>query len=170
MRNIDLSPYYRSMIGFDHMASLLDAANRRSQQQSSYPPYNIEQLNEDNYQIAMAVAGFEENELIITSENNQLTIEGKRTEDQTEHRYVHQGIAARNFQHTFQLAEHVKISQANLRNGLLYIDLVREIPEAMKPRNIPIGNVHNVRGNIENANTQNKAEKASIDNKKNEAA
>jgi len=165
MRNIDLSPFYRSMIGFDHMASLLDAANRQGQQQSSYPPYNIEQFDEDNYQIAMAVAGFEESELIITSENNQLIVEGKKTDDKTEHRYVHQGIAARNFKHTFQLAEHVKITQANLKNGLLYLDLVREIPETMKPRNIPIGNIHNVRANIES-----KAEKTSIEDKKNSEA
>lgn len=158
MRNIDLSQFHRSMIGIDHMASMLDQASRNSQQQASYPPYNIEQFDEDNYQISMAVAGFEESELIITSENNQLTVEGKKTEDKVEHHFVHQGIAARNFKHSFQLAEHVKISQANLRNGLLYIDLVREIPEAMRPRNIPIGNIHNVRANIEGKN-----KKASIE-------
>ena len=127
------------MIGFDHMASLLDSATRNSQSQPSYPPYNIEQFDEDNYQISMAVAGFDESELSITSENNSLIVEGKKSADDKEHKYLHRGIASRNFKHQFQLAEHVKVSKADLRNGLLYIDLLREIPEAMKPRNIPIG-------------------------------
>jgi molecular chaperone IbpA len=139
MRNYDFAPLYRSMIGFDHMASLLDNATRTSQKQPSYPPYNIEQLDDDNYQISMAVAGFEESELIITSENNTLVVEGKKVADEAEHKFLHQGIAARNFKHSFQLAEHVKITQADLKNGLLYINLVREIPEAMKPREIKIG-------------------------------
>ncbi len=147
MRNFDFSPLYRSMIGLDHMASILDAASRESQTQPSYPPYNIEQLDEDNYQIAMAVAGFEENELVITSENNSLLVEGKRADEgKKEHKFLHRGIATRNFKHRFQLAEHIKIKSANLRSGLLYIDLVREVPDAIKPRNIPIGNVHNVQG------------------------
>ncbi len=139
MRNYDFAPLYRSMIGFDHMASLLDSATRSSQKQASYPPYNIEQFDDDNYQITMAVAGFEESELIITTENNALTVEGKKADDGTEHNFLHQGIAARNFKHSFQLAEHVKVSGADLRNGLLFLKLVREIPEAMKPREIKIG-------------------------------
>jgi molecular chaperone IbpA len=139
MRNYDFAPLYRSMIGFDHMASLLDSATRTSQNQPSYPPYNIEQIDDDNYQISMAVAGFEESELTITAENNTLVVEGKKADDKTEHKFIHQGIAARNFKHSFQLAEHVKITAADLRNGLLYLDLVREIPEAMKPRQIKIG-------------------------------
>lgn len=139
MRNYDFAPLYRSMIGFDHMASLIDSASRTSQKQPSYPPYNIEQFDDDNYQISMAVAGFDESELAITSENNSLTVEGKKAADETAHKFLHQGIAARNFKHTFQLAEHVKITQADLRNGLLYLNLVREIPEAMKPRQIKIG-------------------------------
>ena len=138
MRNYDFAPLYRSMIGLDHMASLLDNATRTSQKQASYPPYNIEQIDDDNYQITMAVAGFEESELIITTENNGLIVEGNKEADETEHNFLHQGIAARNFKHTFQLAEHVKITAANLRNGLLYLKLVREIPEAMKPRQIKI--------------------------------
>ena len=138
MRNYDFAPLYRSMIGLDHMASLLDNATRTSQKQASYPPYNIEQIDDDNYQITMAVAGFEESELIITTENNGLIVEGNKEADETEHNFLHQGIAARNFKHTFQLAEHVIITAANLRNGLLYLKLVREIPEAMKPRQIKI--------------------------------
>ncbi|MFK5987037.1 MAG: Hsp20 family protein [Pseudomonadota bacterium] len=139
MRNYDFAPLYRSTIGFDHMAALLDSATRASQKQASYPPYNIEQLDDDNYQITMAVAGFEESELIITSENNTLTVEGKKEVEESEHKFLHQGIAARNFKHSFQLAEHVKITGADLRNGLLFLNLVREIPEAMKPRAIKIG-------------------------------
>ena len=139
MINYDFAPLYRSMIGFDHMASLLDSASRSSQKQPSYPPYNIEQFDDDNYQISMAVAGFEESELLITSEYNTLTVEGKKETDKTEHKFIHQGIAARNFKHSFQLAEHVRITTAELKNGLLYLNLVREIPEEMKPRQIKIG-------------------------------
>jgi len=138
MRNIDLSPLYRSMIGFDRMATLLDSAARNGQSQPSYPPYNIEQLEEDKYLITMAVAGFEEQELNLISENNTLTVEGKKESDQVEHKYLHQGIAARNFKHRFQLAEHVKVTAAEMKNGLLHIALVREIPEAMKPKKIQI--------------------------------
>lgn len=139
MRNYDFAPLYRSMIGFDHLESLLDSANRASQSQPSYPPYNIEQFDDDNYQITMAIAGFEQSEITITSENNTLTVEGKKETDKVEHKFLHQGIAARNFKHSFQLAEHVKATAADLRNGLLYLKLVREIPEAMKPREIKIG-------------------------------
>lgn len=138
MRNIDLAPLYRSMIGFDRMANLLDNAARNSQAQPSYPPYNIEQLEEDKYLITMAVAGFEDEELSLMSENNTLTVEGQKQADETEHNYLHQGIAARNFKHRFQLAEHVKVVNAELKNGLLNVHLVREIPEAMKPRKIQI--------------------------------
>jgi len=138
MRNIDLSPLYRSMIGFDRMANLLDNAARTGQSQPSYPPYNIEQLDEDKYLITMAVAGFEEQELDIVAENNTLTVEGKKQTDDVEHKFLHQGIAARNFKHRFQLAEHVKVNNAELKHGLLNISLVREIPEAMKPRKISI--------------------------------
>jgi len=153
MRNYDFAPLYRSMIGFDHMASLLDSATRTSQNQPSYPPYNIEQIDDDNYQISMAVAGFEESELTITAENNTLVVEGKKDDDKTEHKFIHQGIAARNFKHSFQLAEHVKITAADLRNGLLYLDLVREIPEAMKPRQIKIGITESTRPKLAEART-----------------
>jgi len=126
------------MIGFDRMANLLDNAARSGQSQPSYPPYNIEQLDEDKYLITMAVAGFEEHELDLVSENNTLTVEGKKDTDQADHKYLHQGIAARNFKHRFQLAEHVKVTKAELKHGLLHIALVREIPEAMKPKKIKI--------------------------------
>ncbi len=140
MRTLDFSPLYRSTVGFDHLSSLLDSINRGDANQPSYPPYNIELLDKDKYQISMAVAGFEESELDIQTEKGTLTVTGKKAGDDTEERnYLHQGIAARNFERRFQLAEHVEVNGARLANGLLYIDLLREIPEAMKPKKIAIG-------------------------------
>lgn len=136
MARLDLSPLFRSSVGFDRMASMLDAASRS--EQPSYPPYNIELVADDQYQISMAVAGFSEAELTIESEHNTLTVTGVKAEDKKQRHYLHQGIAARNFERKFQLADYVKVTGANMENGLLYIDLVREIPEAMKPRKISI--------------------------------
>ncbi len=133
--SIDLSPLYRSAIGFDRMASLLDAASADSK--PSYPPYNIELVEENRYRISMAVAGFSESELDISSEQNTLVISGKQDPD-SDRKYLYQGIAARNFERKFQLAEHVKVVSASLLNGLLHVELEREIPEALKPRKIAI--------------------------------
>lgn len=141
MHTFDFSPLFRSAVGFDRLYSMLDNANRTAQSQPSYPPYNIELLDEDSYRITMAVAGFEDGELDIQIENSVLTVSGKKAEDEKEHKFLHQGIAARNFEHRFQLADHVKVMQANLTHGLLNIDLVREIPETMKPRKIAINDV-----------------------------
>ncbi|WP_462157734.1 Hsp20 family protein [Pseudoalteromonas sp. GB56] len=140
MRTVDLSPLYRSFIGFDHLASLMDAA-ARTDKQPSYPPYNIEALGKDQYRITMAVAGFSGEELTIESENNTLKVTGtKADKDAKEERnFIHQGIAERNFERKFQLGDHVKVLGADLANGLLVIDLEREIPEALKPRKIEIG-------------------------------
>jgi molecular chaperone IbpA len=138
MRTFDFAPLYRSTIGFDHLASLLDAVTQREQSQPSYPPYNIELLGKDQYRITMAVAGFVDEELQIQSERQTLTVKGKKADDGKERNYLHQGIAGRNFERVFQLADHVKVTGATLENGLLNIDLVREIPEAMKPRQIAI--------------------------------
>ena len=140
MRTVDLSPLYRSFIGFDHLASLMDAAARTDKQQS-FPPYNIEALDKDKYRITMAVAGFSEDELSLQSENNTLVVSGtKAGKDQNDERkFIHQGIAERNFERKFQLGDHVKVLGADLANGLLSIDLEREIPEALKPRKIEIG-------------------------------
>ena len=135
--NIDLSPLYRSAIGFDRMASLLDAAAIDSK--PSYPPYNVELVEENHYRITMAVAGFTEAELEITSEQNTLLIAGRKSEEQ-ELQFLYHGIAARNFERKFQLAEHVNVVSAGLENGLLHVELERQIPEAMKPRKIQIGN------------------------------
>ncbi len=138
MRNFDLSPLYRSAIGFDRLASMLDAANRSNEQQPSYPPYNIELRGENEYRITMAVAGFDKSELELQTENGNLTITGRKEPDEQEHQYLYQGIAARNFERRFQLADHVRVVKASMENGLLHVDLVREIPEAMKSRRIDI--------------------------------
>lgn len=140
MRTLDFSPLYRSTVGFDHLSSLLDSVNRSDANQTSYPPYNIELLDKDKYQITMAVAGFQEADLDIQTEKGTLTVTGKNSADEAAGRnYLHQGIAARNFERRFQLADHVEVTGARLANGLLYIDLLREIPEAMKPKKIAIG-------------------------------
>ncbi|MFC6673481.1 Hsp20 family protein [Marinobacterium aestuariivivens] len=141
MRDFDLSPLYRSAIGFDRLASMLDNASRNEQSQPAYPPYNIELLDENHYRITMAVAGFRNDELSIQSEQGMLMIVGKKQQDTGEHKYLYQGIAARSFERRFQLADHVKVVRASLDNGLLHVDLEREIPEAMKPRTIEIEGV-----------------------------
>ncbi len=133
---IDLSPLYHSAIGFDRMANLLDTVARDSK--PSYPPYNVERLDENQYRITMAVAGFTEDELEITSEQNTLVISGRQEAADEDRDFLYRGIAARNFERKFQLAEHVKVVSARLENGLLHVELEREIPEAMKPRKISI--------------------------------
>jgi len=135
--NFDFTPLYRSSIGFDRVASLLDSLSTE-QNQPSYPPYNIELTGEDQYRISMAVAGFAEAELNIEMEQNKLTITGKRVTEKEQKTFLHQGIAERNFERRFQLADHVRVEHAQIENGLLHIELRREIPEAMKPRTIEI--------------------------------
>ena len=138
MTNFDFSPLYRTTVGFDHLSTLLDNIHRSDRAANSYPPYNIELINENNYQITMAVSGFNSEELDIKSEHRTLTVRGQKHPDENARNYLHQGIAARNFERKFQLAEHIEITGAQLENGLLHIDLAREIPEAMKPKSIPI--------------------------------
>lgn len=135
----DFSPLYRSFIGFDHLAGLIDKASR-ADKQPSYPPYNIELLAEDQYRITMAVAGFAEQDLEIESKDNTLIIVGSKVANtsEKERKFLHQGIAERNFERKFQLGEHVKVIGAFMENGLLHVDLEREIPEALKPRKIAI--------------------------------
>lgn len=135
--NFDLTPLFRTSIGFDRMAQLLDQANRIDST-PSYPPYNIESLDENNYRITLALAGFSDQDLEITSEQNTLTVKGKK-DSEVEGNFIHRGIANRSFERRFQLADHVKVKAANMNNGLLHIELEREIPEAMKPRTIEIG-------------------------------
>ncbi|RDV24575.1 molecular chaperone [Alteromonas aestuariivivens] len=140
MRSIDLSPLYRSFIGSDHLASLIDAATR-AEKQSGYPPYNIELLADDKYRITMAIAGFGKDDVSIEVADNTLTISGnKQTDnDNADRKFLHKGISERNFERKFQLGDHVKVLAADLENGLLHIDLERVIPEAKKPRKIEIG-------------------------------
>lgn len=136
MRTFDFSPLYRSTVGFDQLQSLLDSVSRDADV-PAYPPYNIERLGENDYRISMAVAGFSESELSLEVKQNVLTISGKRSEA-ADAKYLHQGIAGRSFERRFQLADHVEVKGAALENGLLHVDLVREIPEQLKPRQIAI--------------------------------
>ncbi|ELM3719692.1 MULTISPECIES: Hsp20 family protein [Aeromonas] len=135
MRSIDFSPLYRSAIGFDRLANLIESA--ASNGNAGYPPYNIEQLGDSDYRISMAVAGFTQEELELSFQENLLTVKGNKQSD-TERNYLYQGIAERGFERRFQLADYVRVKGADLKNGLLHIDLVREVPEAMKPRKIEI--------------------------------
>ena len=132
----DYTPFYRSSVGFDRLFRLLDEAQNLEPQ--SYPPYNIERLGENAYRITMAVAGFGESELAIEAKGNTLTVTGKKGEKPESAEFLHQGIAARGFERRFQLADYVEVKGAELANGLLHISLVREVPEAMKPRQIAI--------------------------------
>ena len=135
MRSIDFTPLYRSAIGFDRLANLIESA--ASNGNAGYPPYNIEQLGDNDYRISMAVAGFTQEELELSFQENLLTVKGSKQAD-TERNYLYQGIAERGFERRFQLADYVRVKGADLKNGLLHIDLVREVPEAMKPRKIEI--------------------------------
>jgi len=139
MTTFDLSPLYRTAIGFDRMADLLSNASRV--ESNGYPPYNIESLGEDRYRITMAVAGFSEDEIDIVSERNTLTVSGGKEEQvgDSDSQFLYRGIATRSFERRFQLADHVEVDGANLKNGLLHIELKRELPEQMKPRKIEIG-------------------------------
>jgi molecular chaperone IbpA len=145
MRNIDLSPLYRSFIGFDHLASMIDTASK-NEKQTAYPPYNIELLAEDKYRITMAVAGFAKDEVSIEVQENTLQVIGtkavKESNDSSakeERKFLHKGISERSFERKFQLGDHVKVLAADLENGLLHVDLERVVPESKKPRKIEIG-------------------------------
>lgn len=140
MNAYDLSPLFRSTVGFDHLSQLIDSAFKMDERGPSYPPYNIAKLSEDDYEITMAVAGFKESELTITAQQNTLVVSGaisEKAEDQDKS-YLHRGIAARSFERKFSLADHVKVVSAHLADGLLTLKLIREIPEASKPRRIEI--------------------------------
>lgn len=138
MNRIDLSPLYRSSVGFDRFGTLLDAAFQTEKTSTGYPPYNIEVVKENNYQITVAVAGFKQNELDIQVEKGVLTVRGKKQSEDQQKSFLHQGIATRSFERKFNLADHVEVTDADLQDGLLTLSLVREIPEAMKPRSIAI--------------------------------
>ncbi|MCY0096571.1 Hsp20 family protein [Hoeflea ulvae] len=139
MRHVDFAPLYRSTVGFDKLLTMLDSLATPDQAQS-YPPYNIERTGETTYRITMAVAGFEESEISIEAREHALTVKGEKVEENEDSgsEYLYRGIAKRAFERRFQLADHVEVTGASLRNGLLHVDLVRELPEAMKPRRIAI--------------------------------
>jgi molecular chaperone IbpA len=138
MDRFDFSPLFRSSIGFDRLARMVDAATRVDNTALSYPPYNIEKTGDDSYRLTMAVAGFGRDELDLTVHENTLIVTGKAHKEEEHNRYLHRGIARRAFERRFSLADHIKVTGASLDNGLLHVDLVREIPEAMKPRQIAI--------------------------------
>ena len=137
MLNYDLSPFYRSTVGFDRLFAMLDKAVG-SEQNPTYPPYNIERTGENAYRITLAVAGFGENELSVETRENTLTVRGSKEAKDEKREMLYQGIAARAFERRFQLADHVVATGATSENGLLHIDLIREVPEAQKPRSIAI--------------------------------
>jgi molecular chaperone IbpA len=136
MRTFDFSPLFRSSVGFDRLAQLMDSARDDA---PTYPPYNIERTGEDTYRITMAVAGFAENDIEITAQENALTVVGKQPKDEAPKSLLYRGIAGRPFQRRFELAEYIRVNGASLENGLLHIELLREVPEAVKPRSIKIG-------------------------------
>ena len=137
MRTYDFSPFWRSTVGFDHLVHMLDTRLRQAAD-DNYPPYNIERSGEDAYRISLAVAGFGVNDVTVTAEHNTLTIEGRKPEAPARE-FLYQGIAARPFRRAFNLTDYVHVKEAAFRDGLLIVDLVREVPESMKPRRIPIG-------------------------------
>ena len=154
MTTFDFSPLFRTSVGYDRLASLLNSAHR-VEQNGGYPPYNIATAGEDRYRITMAVAGFSEDELSITSEHNKLLVKGEKGEEEEseESRFLYRGIATRSFERRFNLADHVRVSGARLDNGLLHIELEREVPEAMKPKTIEI----QASGNVLEGRTTDKA-------------
>ena len=139
MRTFDLSPLFRASVGFDNLARVFDAATRPDDSHFSYPPYNIAKAGEDAYRITFAVAGFGENDLDVQVENNTLTVSGKVAQDNDAATYLYRGIAGRSFERKFELANHIQVSGARFENGLLHIELKREVPEALKPRKVAIG-------------------------------
>lgn len=137
MRHTDFAPLFRSTIGFDRLAQLIDAAGGFDND-SAYPPYNIERTGDSDYRITMAVAGFAQSELKIDAKESLLTVRGEKAPETAERKYLHRGIATRNFERRFQLADYVEVKSAALNDGVLSIDLVRNLPERMKPRAVPI--------------------------------
>lgn len=139
MRAFDLSPLFRATVGFDNLARVFDTVSRADEGQVSYPPYNIVREGQDAYRVSLAVAGFAAEDIDIQVENNSLTVKGRTTQDKPGSVFLHRGIAGRSFERSFELADHIHVTGAKMENGLLHIELKREIPEALKPRRVPIG-------------------------------
>ncbi|MEO1308157.1 MAG: Hsp20 family protein [Pseudomonadota bacterium] len=140
MRTHDLTPLYRATVGFDRIADMMDRVLSADMSQPAYPPYNIEKTDDDSYRISVAVAGFADEDLSVEVKEGALVISAKKSDTDTDRTFLHRGIATRAFERKFQLADHVRVTGANTVNGMLHIDLVREVPEALKPRRIEIGN------------------------------
>ena len=140
MKMFDTTPLFRSSVGFDRMMDMFESVNRLDQSAPTYPPYNIEKTGDSEYRISLAVAGFAEADLEIEAREDTLTVTGRQgKEDEKERQFLHRGIAGRAFERTFRLADHVQVTGAKLENGLLHVELVRNVPEAMKPRRVLIG-------------------------------
>jgi molecular chaperone IbpA len=146
MRNFDLSPLYRATVGFDQIADLMDRVLTNDVSRESYPPYNIEKTGEDAWRISIAVAGFTDAELAVEVKENALFVSAKKAPEDKERTYLHRGIATRAFERRFHLAEHVRVTGATHENGMLHIDLSREVPEALKPRRIEIAGAKDIEG------------------------
>ena len=138
MTRIDFSPLFRNTVGFDRFMTVADAALRSAETAASYPPYNIEKLGDDDYRISMAVAGFSDEDIDVTIHDNRLTVTGRGKENDSNSSFLYRGIAGRAFERSFELAEHIKVVDAELKNGLLHISLKREVPEERRPRQIPV--------------------------------
>jgi len=149
MRHHDFAPLYRSTVGFDRLFQLLDGVGNAESDAPTYPPYNIERRSENEYRITMAVAGFKEDELNVEIKETTLTVRGEKKAEAKSAEYLHRGIAQRGFERRFQLADHVKVEGADLVDGLLHVDLVRDIPERMKPRTVAIGSSDDASKRIE---------------------
>jgi molecular chaperone IbpA len=145
MRTFDFAPLYRSSVGFDRLFDMMDQA-ARVDASAAWPPYNIEKVSDDAYRITLAVAGFAPDEIELTQNANSLLVSGQRKDAEGERQFLHRGIAARQFRQTFNLADHVKVTGAHMENGLLTVELVREVPEAFKPRRIQIGGTSTAAG------------------------
>jgi molecular chaperone IbpA len=148
MRTYDLSPLYRATVGFDRMADLMDRLLAADVADNGYPPYNIEKTAEDAYRISVAVAGFTDDELSVEVKEGALIVSARKAKDEDKRTYLHRGIATRAFERRFHLAEHIKVTGAAHENGMLHIDLVREVPEALKPRRIEIANGDTVEAKV----------------------
>ena len=148
MRTLDLTPLYRATVGFDQIAALMDRTLASDASNTSYPPYNIEKTDDDAWRISIAVAGFGENDLAIEVKDRGLHVTARKADDDAEKTYLHRGIATRAFERRFQLAEHVRVTGAAHENGMLHIDLVREVPEALKPRQIKIASAAQTDANL----------------------
>jgi len=155
MRNFDLTPLYRATVGFDQIADMMDRVMANDMSQTTYPPYNIEKTADDAYRISIAVAGFSAEDLTVELREGALIVSARKAEDEGERTYLHRGIATRAFERKFQLADHVRVSGATHADGMLHIDLVREVPEALKPRRIEIASGDSIEKDVVEAKAVN---------------